>query len=676
MRLNTLVLRNFGLYKGKQEIDLAPRTKWGRERPIVLVGGRNGAGKTTILEAVQLCLYGRLALGSRVSDSEYQTYLRDRIHWSRGVLIPINFASVTLEFDYAHSGVKSTYSVERNWSTRGSTGVAEALVVKKDGEKLADIDAQFWPEFVRSLVPPGVSQLFFFDGEKIKRLAEEETEAATLAQSVKGLLGLDIVEQLRADLDLYASRQMKKTATGAIATRLAEVEASECEAARLLEHARIEEADYQDRLKGLVSEIETTEQLLAQRGEGFAARRGELRQKRSDLAARREDIERKLRELCETTLPFAACPRIGGALLAQLRREVRQDRARTIRREIEETVSVITRRLTEGRVPERFGWDGAVLTAIKDELGVARLDLVRQSEADADVEQVHGFSDRQREQVERTLAEALGAARERATELSLELARVDADLRDVQKHMNQAPESDEIAPIVAQLSEFQEQHARLSLELTLKSEQCAKLERDLTGLRRERERIMKAETGAQKLADRVSRALAARKALDEYLQRVTSVKTEQLESATLECFRSLCGKTDLIDRLKIDPATFSVSLFDDAGREVPKVSLSAGEKQIYAVSLLWALAKVSGRPLPMIIDTPLGRLDSRHRVNLLEKYFPLASHQVIILSTDTEVDQVNFEVLKPFTSHCIHLVTQEGWTDVTSGYFWREQNDA
>src|SRR5436309_2208665 len=122
MRLNTLVLRNYGLYKGKQIVDLAPRTKWGRERPIILVGGRNGAGKTTILEAVQLCLYGRLALGSRVSDAEYNSHLRDRIHRSSGVIIPINYASVALEFDFAHAGRKSTYSVERSWSTRGASG--------------------------------------------------------------------------------------------------------------------------------------------------------------------------------------------------------------------------------------------------------------------------------------------------------------------------------------------------------------------------------------------------------------------------------------------------------------------------------------------------------------------------------------------------------------------------
>src|SRR5262249_50822741 len=162
------------------------------------------------------------------------------------------------------------------------------------------------------LVPPGVSQLFFFDGEKIKRLAEEETEAATLAQSVKGLLGIDVIEQLRADLDLYASRQVKKTATRSLAARLAEAEVSERESVKLLEKLRQEEADYQDRLKGLVSEIERTEQQLAQRGEGFAARRGGLKQRKADLSARRTEIERRLHELCEGALPLAACPRVAG----------------------------------------------------------------------------------------------------------------------------------------------------------------------------------------------------------------------------------------------------------------------------------------------------------------------------------------------------------------------------
>jgi DNA sulfur modification protein DndD len=106
--------------------------------------------------------------------------------------------------------------------------------------------------------------------------------------------------------------------------------------------------------------------------------------------------------------------------------------------------------------------------------------------------------------------------------------------------------------------------------------------------------------------------------------------------------------------------------------------LSAGEKQIYAISMLWALGKTSGRPLPIIIDTPLARLDSDHRRLLVENYFPLASHQVIILSTDTEVDQGYFEELRPAVARAYHLDFDqtENSTTVKQGYFWRERDEA
>jgi DNA sulfur modification protein DndD len=104
---------------------------------------------------------------------------------------------------------------------------------------------------------------------------------------------------------------------------------------------------------------------------------------------------------------------------------------------------------------------------------------------------------------------------------------------------------------------------------------------------------------------------------------------------------------------------------------MPKASLSAGEKQIYAIAMLWALARTSGRPLPMIIDTPLARLDSEHRAKLVERYFPRASHQVILLSTDTEIDEQLLKTLKPSISHSFRLDfdQHDGRTEVTPGYF-------
>jgi DNA sulfur modification protein DndD len=124
----------------------------------------------------------------------------------------------------------------------------------------------------------------------------------------------------------------------------------------------------------------------------------------------------------------------------------------------------------------------------------------------------------------------------------------------------------------------------------------------------------------------------------------------------------------------IDTNTFSLSLYDLSGQLVPKHRLSAGEKQLLAIAFLWGLARVSGRNLPVAIDTPLGRLDSSHRTNLVERYFPAASHQVILLSTDTEIGKVEVERLRELDAiareYLLKYDSTQRQTITQEGYFW------
>ena len=138
-------------------------------------------------------------------------------------------------------------------------------------------------------------------------------------------------------------------------------------------------------------------------------------------------------------------------------------------------------------------------------------------------------------------------------------------------------------------------------------------------------------------------------------------------------FSRLARKEDLVVDALINDTTFEVVLIGKNGEKIPKQRLSAGEKQVYAIAMLEALAKTSGRSLPIIIDTPLGRLDSIHRQKLVNNYFPRASHQVIILSTDTEVNEDFYQDLSPSLSHAFHMQfdEEEGMTTVQEGYFWR-----
>jgi DNA sulfur modification protein DndD len=138
-------------------------------------------------------------------------------------------------------------------------------------------------------------------------------------------------------------------------------------------------------------------------------------------------------------------------------------------------------------------------------------------------------------------------------------------------------------------------------------------------------------------------------------------------------FRQLLSKGESVVQLSIDPKTYLITIKNDSGQVIRKEALSAGEKEIFAISLLWGLAQTSQLKLPIIIDTPLSRLDSTHRDRIVSNYFPNAGHQVIILSTDTEVDKKYYSVLEDHLQDAIHLKydPQEKLTTIQEGYFWR-----
>jgi DNA sulfur modification protein DndD len=675
MRLNRLTLRDFGLFRGVQVLDLASKTKYGRTRPIVLIGGHNGAGKTTILHAIRLCLYGRLALGMRVREADYELHLRQQIHHNRGALIQPSAASICLEFEHARAGEKSVYTVERSWEARSESTVDETLSVARDGEPLSELDSQFWSDFVRSLIPLGVSDLFFFDGEKIQRLAEANTDAATLAESVKALLGLDLVERLAADLDVYNGRQLRKTVNKTQQVRLAEIDEREKDISARMEKLRQDEAHNRAHIDYVAAQVQRVEDGLAQRGEGLSLQRGALRQKRTDIDTRIEEAQKELRILCEGPLPFAACPKLASELLAELDSEEKREVSELSRAAVSDALATVAARLTKGPLPKRLGWTADVRRVLSDELASLTQDLA--SPADDTRPPIHGLSAAHRAQIRRAISEGQGAVLDQVTSLASQLTALERDAVRAQETLNRMPEGDELAPLVRELSGLQQDNAKHALELRQAEEERARLQIELDGLLRERARIIKTEEGAEATGERVKLAGRVRAALDEYLARLTTAKISELEATAAECFQLLCRKDDLVRTIKIDPANFNVTLLDSHGRSIPKDRLSAGEKQIYAVAILWALTKVSGRPLPMIIDTPLGRLDSHHRRNLVERYFPFAAHQVIILSTDTEVDDVYFQDLRKHMSHAIQLVSHpDGWSEIQSGYFWKENPDA
>jgi DNA sulfur modification protein DndD len=257
------------------------------------------------------------------------------------------------------------------------------------------------------------------------------------------------------------------------------------------------------------------------------------------------------------------------------------------------------------------------------------------------------------------------------------LENVRRAFEDVERSLAATPDEATIGSVVeglktatAELAGFDSQIARLEKELGRLRSERDEIDKQLAKRRR---KIVDEELRSEE-DSRLARLLVRTQAtMQQYLQIATQRKIERLSQSVTESFRFLLRKQTLVQRVLIDPDTFAVTLYDEQGRAVPKQRLSEGEKQIFAISVLWGLSRAAARPLPAIIDTPMARLDSAHRDKLVERYFPHASHQVIVLSTDTEIDRDYFESLQPHIARAYHLNYDDRrkLTVAEEGYFWK-----
>jgi DNA sulfur modification protein DndD len=684
VRINRVVLENYGLYSGRNEIDLIPRNKGQSARPIILIGGMNGAGKTTLLDGVRLALYGKTAVGDRLSDKSYQEHLRGLVHRSRNSLIQFNYARVGVEFDFVFHGKRDTYYVQRCWTLRNGNGVQESLQVYKrddtsqDGDynswpTLADLEPEHWQAFVSDIVPERLSQLFFFDGEKIRRIADDISGDTAIAESVRSLLGLDTVVRLKADLAILTTREAKQHMASDDAGALARVEV-EIEAIQAsLDALSQSRAELETSIRGVEGEIKRLETQLQEQGGVFARDRPEKQSRQAVLESEIQNVQRQIRQECEGLYPLALCPTIACRLEAQIESEARLCRNILLREDVETLKAQLIHNLSSSCNLKVKPVRQEVIRIVQDTFAhhmegptaCAGCDLLGLSEVDAG-------------RVLDWLREAREGAAETMRRLCSEIEAKEREAQEIRRQLDKAPEQMVLASVFGDLSIQNKLLGQRQAELKSLDEKATTLKNELAAREREKRRLEEKGRERAHIEDRMDMVGNAQKALDNYLARLTQMKVEALCRTVTECFNRLSRKDDLLHDISINPSTFEVHLHDKLGRTIPREELSAGEKQILAIAILWGLAKTSGRPLPVIIDTPLGRLDSDHRMNLVQNYFPHAGHQVILLSTDTEVDKRLFVELRPHISHCHHLVydKQERRTYPKQEYFWKEQADA
>jgi DNA sulfur modification protein DndD len=658
MIIDELVLYNFGAYQGRQVFELTPPSS---EKPVTLIGGMNGGGKTTFLDAIQLLLYGKRANCSNRGNQAYDEFLADSIHRNAP---QAEGAAIEMTFRHHSDGAEQEFKVRRSWYPTEKS-VSESVEVAKNGE-LDEVITENWDEYVEEFIPLGISQLFLFDGEKIARFAELENSTDLLRSAIYTLLGLDIVDQLSTDLVALSRRKQSEMKT--------EEEQEKIEEAREEVERLEDELDRVTQKRGEVQkDLDKRQKQLEDIENKYRREGGELYEKQQELEQERKEVVRELEAVKDELRDLAA-----GAAPMLLVTDLLDDVAEQDENEQEAMKAEILSDTLEDR-------DQELLDEVKDEVGlgddktgaIAELlerDRRERTEARQNERYLQLHEDA-RHQLETLLKRDLDTAEQdvaetldRADELSDELLKVDRKLAAV-------PDRDAIANLIEKREEALIDIEELETRLAKYDEKLEEVQNKYEEARSEVVRMIEKEVDRDFEAEAAKRIVEhsdkVRDTLDDFRQKVVERHVERIEDLVLESFRTLMRKEDLIDEVSIDTSHFEVALFDEKGREFPPKRLSAGERQLFAVSLLWGLARASGRPLPTVIDTPLGRLDSSHRMHLVKRYFPNASHQVILLSTDEEIYGEYYEELKSDIGHEYMLDhdDEKKITEVREGYF-------
>lgn len=661
MLLHQLTLHNFAGYRGRHTIDLDPPNP---EQPIVLFGGLNGAGKTTILDALQLVLYGRRAPCAGRGNLSYEEFLQRSIHRA---VAKKEGAALELTLSLTAEDGPITYRVHRSWETM-TKGTREYVLVFRDGE-LDRLATERWAEIIEELLPVEISTLFFFDGERIEALADPERAGAVIATAIESLLGLNVVDRLGTDLVAFTRRTRSAGVACSIRAAITDLETQLATARETLERALQDRAARQNELDKAHTTKAAADREFERHGGALFEQRSQLEAERAALKAELQRQSAALVDVAGGSLPLLLVQPLLLAVAEQDRIEEQAEHAALLE-------EVLSQR------------DADLLALLgKRHAGAAKvaaefLAADRQTrQAATAVDRYLELDDASRQRLSRLRDGDLTAAADQATTLLKEIKDLRSELEHRDRELAGVPAEAQIAELLSQRDRAASEVSRAQARLELADEAV----RLATNHREEWERKLDravAEAGdalaAEEHRDRIlAHSQRVSTTLDRFREALVARHLSHIEAAVLDSFRRLLRKQRLVHDLRLEPGTFTPRLFDPEGRPVAAERLSAGERQLLAIAILWGLARVAGRHLPTVIDTPLGRLDSEHRRLLVERYFPHVSHQVVLLSTDEEIDQDLHRQLASSVGRAYELRHNDanGATEVVAGYFWEEQAD-
>lgn len=675
MRINRVALCNFGPYEGLNEFDICEQSKVGR---IVLIGGKNGAGKTTLFSAIRLCMYGYREGGYQSPNSYYKRKVKKLIN-DKAKREDVTISYVEVDFSVVRGTETDTYIIRREWNIE-NTDITEGLSVTKNSCALLGDEINDFENYLLSIIPPELFDLYFFDGEKISDFFLEDGSNSRIKNAFLILCGYDNFEIMYKN---FKRMGIGSKTDGEVIKRYSESKDRLERAMQLFEKVKAEIEDKQQEIACVKTEIEELERRYRDQGgvtmEEWNDNFIQLKNEEQYREVRNEWIKKaaneiipfiilrdKLKELSET-LHKEENAYEQEALVEMCRKilcesVVGVDMDSTIREKLEERVeveiskievadtilglSLEEKRLVSGQLYNLMNIDENEILRNRREIreSIARSKKIRETIENSSVTSVQEYFGRKEELLLKhsKLMESLSGLIQytKDVEIDMELQReiFKRDSRLLEEELKKESLGDVTAKAILLLEKLQErlfatEIAKVEVLFMSKIKELARKNNFVESIKIDDEFNVHLFKKVVIASDTIAQTI--RKMDEEAYKKEHGIYHW---TYLLEQFKA-SDKMELLQKLK------KVNSDIEVVYELDKSKFSNGEKQVYIMTLYWSIMKLCKQEVPFIIDTPFARIDSEHRANITERFFNDLVGQVFIFSTNEEIIGQHLEIL-------------------------------
>lgn len=656
MKIKRITLFNIGPYVEENTFDFTVS----KNRNIVLIGGKNGAGKTTFFKSIKTCLYGCKVWGYDAPGKEYYSIINSLVNVDK-LYDSTAKAYVEIELVFDDGKQTNSYVLHREWM-KVKMALTEFFNVRKNGEVIIGTEEDDFINYLLSIIPPDMFNFYFFDGESIAEFFLGSDGSKNFRNAFLKLYGLDTLSIMIDNFSRHVKKgESKASGKEAFDKAKKHLELSQEQYNQVLQDIK----EIEEKIEFLRIKIQSLQATYSKEGGVGLVEWKEINAQLAKEENDRDSMNRWLREVANHYLPFVIMENNLRALANELIEEQEQQKNSLLVDTLSapDVGSSISKFLDQQSISQITSNDLVefLTSLLREDAEEPKFDFSA-SQMSRIMAQIYEKLDFDKVQVRRVLSK-LNNSLNSTKKLRDKLAASSIDGYEEFFEQKESYEKEISELLILLERKKQEAESKKEVVLTAEKEFAKAKENYEAGLKN------------KSINNLSARGAAAYTMLEEKL---VLRQGRLLQDEFVRCFNAIINKDNFIDGIVIDkniniiPYKFVrinrtqldnyrnankefLGLFDGVKYALEmnklecgevkyvmlpspiKVPFSQGERQVYIMSIYLALLKTSHKDIPFFIDTPFARIDSNHRQNIVDQFFCEIKNQMFILSTDEEI---------------------------------------